>query len=122
MKKIEELQQEIEELELALVRGLISTDDFCSMYHAISQNIKKLKSLDNTQITELGQLVGKTIVKAEIPSFKNMSDTPYLVLHFSDNTQAIIEADYGGYDGKARDEYPCYIDLVKSFREDELVK
>lgn len=41
MEKIKKLEQEIKDLEKAFRNKLISVNDYCDTYHAISQQIKK---------------------------------------------------------------------------------
>lgn len=56
-------------------------------------------------------LLGKTITDVTVMAVDGHSDVPCAVLQFSDGTTAEFWAGYGGYDGKAEDEYPCYIGI-----------
>lgn len=57
-------------------------------------------------------LIGKTIVDAEYMKSPLWDDEPYLVLTFSDGTEATVFAAYGGYTGASNDEYPAFISLL----------
>lgn len=57
------------------------------------------------------ELVGKTITKAEIVGINDYDDEPYLYLTFSDGSEVLITATYGGYTGNSEDEYPAFIKI-----------
>ena len=66
------------------------------------------------------KLIGKTIINAEIMGKKGCDDMGWLLLTFSDGTEATVVSSYGGYTGRSEDEYPtCIIvtdeklDLIK---------
>ena len=60
-------------------------------------------------------LIGKTIVKAEIRGYpknkygKEFDDKPFLDLEFDDKSKKRIVAYYGWYTGESEDEYPRFI-------------
>lgn len=62
-------------------------------------------------VIHVGDLVGKTIVAAEMKKLKDCDDQGFLLLTFSDQSRALVIASYGGYTGKSEDEYPTYLYL-----------
>lgn len=66
---------------------------------------------------EFSDLIGKTITNAIQMKLPNNDDSGFLKLTFSDNTQAIIVGDYGGYTGSSLDEYPTSIHIVNGDEE-----
>ena len=60
---------------------------------------------------ELKDLIGKTIAEAEIMKMPAYDDEGRLRLKFTDGTQTVVVASYGGYTGNSEDEYPTYIEL-----------
>jgi len=61
---------------------------------------------------KFSDLVGKTIVSATVYGLEGYSDEPAVTLRFVDGTAATIWSSYGGYDGKAEDEYPCFVGIA----------
>jgi len=64
-------------------------------------------------VTDISQLVGKTIVAAQRMKLKDCDDEGYLLLTFSDQSRALIVASYGSYTGKSEDEYPTFLGLTE---------
>jgi hypothetical protein len=54
-------------------------------------------------------LIGKTIASVKVKKLADKDDQGFLEMQFSDGSQIIIIAGYGGYTGKSEDEYPTYI-------------
>ena len=57
----------------------------------------------------MNQHVGKTIESIELYGLKSYDDEPIVKILFTDNTEFILQATYGGYTGESEDEYPCFI-------------
>ena len=57
----------------------------------------------------MNQHVGKTIESIELQGIKGHDDVPILVLRFTDGSNLLLYAVFGGYSGASYDEYPCYI-------------
>lgn len=60
------------------------------------------------------ELVGKTIKEANQKQLMGYDDIGFLELKFTDETKTLIVANFGGYSGESKDEYPTtiYIDNV----------
>ena len=69
---------------------------------------------------EFRDLIGKTITAATVKKLAKHDDEGFLQLKFSDGTEAVIVASYGGYTGDSEDEYPTYIGITDKY-DDELV-
>ncbi len=63
------------------------------------------------RITEIKDLIGKTIVEAAKLGSTESDDTGWLKLSFSDGTSCVIEASYSEHTGNSWDEYPLDIGL-----------
>jgi hypothetical protein len=55
------------------------------------------------------ELIGKTITAATVKKYEKYDDWGFLELQFTDGSNVIIEAGYGGYTGKSIDEYQTQI-------------
>jgi hypothetical protein len=55
--------------------------------------------------------IGKTIKRIERIGLKDFDDEPYVKFIFTDNTELVIEAGYGDYTGKSKDEYTIFCDV-----------
>ena len=69
---------------------------------------------------EFKDLIGKTITAAAVKKLAKYDDEGFLELKFSDGTEAVIVASYGGYTGSSEDEYPTYIGITDRY-DGELV-
>ena len=69
---------------------------------------------------EFKDLIGKTITAATVKKLAKYDDEGFLELKFSDGTEAVIVASYGGYTGSSEDEYPTYIGITDRY-DGELV-
>jgi hypothetical protein len=58
---------------------------------------------------KLSDLVGKTITEATLLKYPELDDEAWLRLRFTDGTECMLEATYGGYSGNSVDEYPAYL-------------
>jgi len=66
------------------------------------------------ETSTLSDLIGKTIIKAEIKKISEMfDDEPYLFLTMDNGEIFKITADYGGYTGNSEDEYKRFISIDK---------
>ena len=61
---------------------------------------------------EIKDLIGKTITAASIEQLAATDDTGFLVLQFSDGSEAVIIAYYDSYTGNSDDEYPTRIGIT----------
>jgi len=64
---------------------------------------------------EFKDLIGKTITAATVKKLVKHDDEGFLQLQFSDGTEAVIVASYGGYTGSSVDEYPTYIEIIDGY-------
>lgn len=64
---------------------------------------------------EFKDLIGKTITAATVKKLAKHDDEGFLELKFSDGTEAVIVASYGGYTGSSEDEYPTYIGITDKY-------
>lgn len=69
---------------------------------------------------EFKDLIGKTITAATVKKLAKHDDEGFLELRFSDGTEAVIVASYGGYTGSSEDEYPTCIEITDKY-DGELV-
>jgi hypothetical protein len=63
-------------------------------------------------------LIGKTIISIEQKKLVDADDDGFLELKFSDGSKITIVAEYGGYTGMRKDEYPTQIYIVKDYYEE----
>ena len=65
--------------------------------------------------------IGKTISDIVAYGYKGYDDLPIVKITFTDNTDLILRATYGGYSGESIDEYPCFIvEGTSKYIEEEL--
>lgn len=64
---------------------------------------------------EFKDLIGKTITAATVKKLAKYDDQGFLELKFSDGTEAVIVASYGGYSGSSEDEYPTHIGITDKY-------
>jgi hypothetical protein len=58
---------------------------------------------------ELSDLVGKTITEAVLLKYPELDDEAWLRLRFTDGSECVLEATYGGFSGNSVDEYPAFM-------------
>lgn len=57
----------------------------------------------------MNQHIGKTVKSIELHGIKGFDDKPILILKFTDDSELLLRATYGGYTGNSEDEYPSFI-------------
>ena len=63
---------------------------------------------------KIDDLVGKTITSVKRKKPIGFDDEGFLLLEFSDGTDALLVAGYADYTGDSVDEYPTYLALLSS--------
>jgi hypothetical protein len=58
---------------------------------------------------KFSDLVGKTISEAVLLKCPGLDDEAWLRLRFTDGTECVLEATYGGFTGNSVDEYPSFL-------------
>lgn len=58
---------------------------------------------------KLNDLVGKTITEATLLKYPELDDEAWLRLRFTDGSECVLEATYGGFTGRSCDEYPAFL-------------
>jgi hypothetical protein len=63
----------------------------------------------------LKSMIGHTITAVKTKGIKGYDDRPFLLLTLSDGRTVCIEAEYDGYTGCSKEEYPRHlsIDVIK---------
>ena len=61
---------------------------------------------------DLSLIIGKTIASARQYKHRNHDDEGWLHITFTDGTQIVIIAGYGGYTGQSEDEYPTLLQFA----------
>lgn len=58
---------------------------------------------------DASDLVGKTISEAVWLKYPELDDEAWLRLRFTDGSECVLEATYGGFTGNSLGEYPSYL-------------
>lgn len=58
---------------------------------------------------KMSDLVGKTITEAVLLKYPELDDEAWLRLRFTDGSECVLEATYGGFTGNSCDEYPSFL-------------
>jgi hypothetical protein len=67
---------------------------------------------------EFKGLIGKTITEATLLKYPETDDEAWLRLRFTDGTECVLQATYGGWTGYSMDEYPAYIRICQKPHRD----